>query len=137
MKTNLAHVCIETDDLERTEAFYRVLGLQRQFDFNNLQGDLVAFYLGFGNDTFVEVIKVAKAKPSGLIRHFAIEVDDIDAARATMIDNGIDVSDKELGLDKTWMITCEDPNGVFIELHQYTPDSLQRVGGACEVDYTP
>ena len=87
MKTNLAHVCIETSDLDRTEAFYRVLGLKRQFDFNNLQGELVAFYLGFGNETFVEVIKVAEPKPPGLIRHFAIEVDDIDEARATLLDD--------------------------------------------------
>lgn len=137
MKTNLAHVCIETSDLESTEAFYRVLGLTRQFDFNNLQGELVAFYLGFDNETFVEVIKVAEPKPPGLIRHFAIEVDDIDEARATLLENGIDVSEKELGIDKAWMITCKDPNGVFIEVHQYTPDSLQRVGGVCEVDYTP
>lgn len=137
MKAKLAHVCIETDDLEKTEAFYRILGMERQFDFNNLQGELVAFYLGFGNQTYVEVIKVADPKPPGLIRHFAVEVDDVDAARATLQSAGIEVTEKELGIDKTWMITCHDPNGVFIELHQYTPESLQLVGGACEVDYSP
>lgn len=137
MKSKLAHVCIETADLQTTEAFYKVLGMERQFDFNNLQGELVAFYLGFGNQTYVEVIKTRDPKPPGLIRHFAVEVDDIDAARATLVANGIDVSEKELGIDNTWMITCHDPNGVFIELHQYTPDSMQLVGGACEVDYTP
>ena len=32
MRTNLAHVCIESSDLEGTEAFYRVLGLERRFE---------------------------------------------------------------------------------------------------------
>ena len=137
MKTNLAHVCIETSDLETTEEFYRVLGMHRQFDFRNLQGELVAFYLGFGNETFVEVIKVAETKQAGLIRHFAIEVDDIDEAHRVLQEHGVEVTDKELGIDKAWMITCNDPNGIFIELHQYTAESLQRVGGVCEVDYTP
>lgn len=137
MLTNLAHVCIETSDLEKTETFYRILSLKRQFDFKNLQGELVAFYLAFGNKTYVEVIKTTKPKQPGLIRHFAIEVDDIDAAHQTLLEHGIDVTDKELGIDNTWMITCKDPNGVFIELHEYTADSLQLVGGVCEVDYTP
>ena len=137
MLTNLAHVCIETNDLEKTETFYRILSLKRQFDFKNLQGELVAFYLAFNNNTYVEVIKTTKPKRPGLIRHFAIEVDDIDAAHQTLLEHGIDVTEKELGIDNTWMITCTDPNGVFIELHEYTADSLQLVGGVCEVDYTP
>jgi hypothetical protein len=35
------------------------------------------------------------------------------------------------------MITCHDPNGIFIELQQYTDKSMQLVGGVCEVDYQP
>ena len=78
MKTGLAHVCIEVRDLEATEAFYNVLGLRRQFEFRNLQGELVGFYLAFPNRTYIEVIKVPTAGGEGNIRHFAIEVDDVD-----------------------------------------------------------
>jgi len=39
--------------------------------------------------------------------------------------------------DHNWMITCRDPNGIFIELQQYTDNSMQLVGGVCEVDYEP
>ena len=42
MKTGLAHVCIESRDLEATEKFYRVLGLERQFEFRNANIDQVA-----------------------------------------------------------------------------------------------
>ena len=142
MQTKLAHVCIESHDLDATEAFYRVLGLERRFIFNNLQGELVGFYLAFGNNTFIEVIKISKTgtgkpKPPGIIRHFAIEVDDIDATYSQLKKHGIDATEKELAKDHQWMVTCTDPNGIFIELQQYTPQSMQLVGGICEVDYRP
>jgi catechol 2,3-dioxygenase-like lactoylglutathione lyase family enzyme len=142
MQTKLAHVCIESSDLAATEAFYRVLGLERRFIFNNLQGELVGFYLAFGNNTFIEVIKISKTgtgkpKPPGIIRHFAIEVDDIDATYAQLKKHHIDVTEKELAKDHQWMVTCTDPNGIFVELQQYTPQSMQLVGGICEVDYRP
>ena len=137
MQTKLAHVCIESHDLDATEAFYRVLGLERRFIFNNLQGELVGFYLAFGNNTFIEVIKTSKPKAAGIIKHFAIEVDDIDATYGQLKRHGIDVTEKELAKDHQWMVTCTDPNGIFIELQQYTPQSMQLVGGICEVDYRP
>lgn len=137
MRTNLAHVCIESSDLEGTEAFYRVLGLGRRFDFRNLQGELVGFYLAFGNNTFIEVIKTTKPKPAGIIKHFAIEVDNIDEIHARLKQHGVKVTGKERAKDHNWMITCSDPNGIFIELQQYTAASMQLTGGVCQVNYTP
>ena len=137
MRAKLAHVCFESSDLEATEAFYRVLGLERRFDFRNLQGELVGFYLAFDNTSFIEVIKTPRPKPTGLIKHFAIEVDDIDAAYERLSQAGVEVTPKEYSKDFLWMISCTDPNGIFIELQQYTEKSMQRVGGICEVDYTP
>lgn len=137
MRAKLAHVCFESSDLEATEAFYGLLGLKRQFDFRNLQGELVGFYLAFDNTSFIEVIKTPQPKPGGLIKHFAIEVDDVDAAFAKLTGAGVAVTPKVFSKDFLWMITCTDPNGIFIELQQYTEKSMQRVGGVCEVDYTP
>ena len=50
---------------------------------------------------------------------------------------GYPVSEKVLAGDHNWMITCHDPNGIFIELQQYTEKSMQFVGGVCRVDYEP
>lgn len=135
--TKLAHVCIETQDLDKTEVFYRGLGLRRQFDFENKDGLLVGFYLAFENESFIEVILNRKPQSDGIIKHFAIETDDIDQARAAAIGAGIDVGEKKFSGDRLWMFTCHDPNGIFIEVMQYTDESMQRVGGVCEVDYTP
>lgn len=137
MAVRLAHVCIETTDLTGTEAFYGLLGLKRRFEFRNNQDELVGFYLAFDNLTFIEVIKVSRLEPVGKLRHFAMEVDDIDDAAGRLAAAGIEISDKVLAADRQWMITCHDPNGIFIELQQYTENSMQRVGGVCEVDYQP
>ncbi len=137
MKTGLAHVCIESKDLEATEQFYRVLGLNRQFEFRNKQNELVGFYLAFGNGTYIEVIKNNNVRGEGVVRHFAMEVDNVDEAYEELIKAGYGATKKELAGDHNWMITCNDPNGVFIELQQYTVKSMQRVGGICEVDYQP
>lgn len=137
MNSGLAHVCIESRDLLATEAFYRVLGLQRRFEFRNKQDQLVGFYLAFGNGTFIEVIKSRAAGGEGVVKHFAIEVDDVDAAYEKLIAAGHDATPKTRAGDRNWMITCRDPNGVFIEIQQYTDESMQRVGGVCTVDYQP
>ena len=137
MITGLAHVCIESRDLEATEKFYGVLGLKRQFEFRNKKDELVGFYLAFANRTFIEVIKNSKAGGGGIIRHFAMEVDDVDEAHDELENSGYDVTEKEMAGDYNWMITCHDPNGIFIELQQYTDKSMQMVGGVCAVDYKP
>lgn len=137
MVVQLAHVCIETDDLDKTEAFYASLGVNRQFEFRNKQDELVGFYLSFGNNSYIEVIKVNNPREEGNIRHFSIEVEDVDATRELLTGKGVEVTDKELGGDQTLMVTCHDPNGNFIEFHQYTDKSFQHHGGVCKVDYTP
>ena len=137
MRIGLAHVCIESQDLDATENFYRVLGLERQFEFRNRQGELVGYYLAFGNGTFIEVIKTTQTGGDGIVKHFAMEVDDVDAAYDKLVNAGFDATKKVFAGDRNWMITTHDPNGVFIELQQYTDESMQRVGGVCEVDYQP
>jgi catechol 2,3-dioxygenase-like lactoylglutathione lyase family enzyme len=133
----LAHVCIESADLEATERFYNCLGLERQFEFRNLAGLLIGYYLKFDDETFLEVILVESVRDEGAVRHFAIESDDIDALRERLLAAGFAASEKRLGGDATWMVTCRDPNGVFIELHEYGAESMQRHGGVCVIDYTP
>ena len=137
MTARLAHVCIETSDLEATERFYAALGLRRQFEFRNKQNALVGFYLKFDDQSYIEVIKTSAPKGDGIVRHFAIEVDDVDAVGSRLVSSGYEHTDKVRAGDCNWMITCTDPNGIFIEVQQYTDESLQLAGGVCEVDYEP
>ena len=116
MHAALAHVCVETTDLKKTESFYRLLGLRRRFEFRNRKGLLVGFYLAFNNTTFIEVILVRKSQAAGQIRHFAIEVDDVDQAHRRLTEAGVEATKKTLASDRQWMITCHDPNGIYIEI---------------------
>lgn len=137
MGVRLAHICFESDDLDATEAFYNILGIKKRFEFRNLQDELVGYYLAFDNQTYIEVIKTGETAQAGLIRHFAIEVDCIDETYELLKAGGVEVTEKTLAGDDTWMITCHDPNGIFIELQEYTDKSMQLIGGRCEVDYQP
>lgn len=137
MAVRLAHVCFESDDLEATEAFYKILDIRKRFEFRNLQDELVGYYLAFDNQTYIEVIKTGRPCKPGLIRHFAIEVDSVDETYELLKNGGVEVTEKTLGGDQTWMITCRDPNGIFIEFQEYSERSMQFVGGRCEVDYRP
>ncbi len=137
MLVRLAHICVETTDLAATEAFYRALGAERRFEFRNLQGTLIGMYMYFAGETFIELVLVSAPRVEGAINHFALQVEDVDVIHEQLTRAGIAVTEKELGVDNTWMVTCRDPNGVYIEFHQYTDDSLQFRGGTCQIDYTP
>lgn len=134
MITRLAHICIHTDDLAETQRFYcEALELEKGFKFEK-DGNLFGFYLKLGGKTFIEVFK-GTPRDVGNIDHLAIETDDIDQVISKLRANGFEASDKKLGGDHTWQSWTRDPNGVRIEFHQYTPDSMQFKGGICPVDW--
>ncbi|MEX0325009.1 MAG: VOC family protein [Puniceicoccaceae bacterium] len=124
MIKRLAHACIHSRDLEKTEAFYcEGLGMERYFDFEK-EGELFGFYLKAGDRTFIEVFR-GDPGAIGNINHLALEVDDMDATVERLQAHGVEVTEKILGADQSWQAWLEDPSGVRIELHQYTADSSQ------------
>ena len=134
MIKRLAHICIHTNDLAETQRFFcNALGLEKGFEFEK-DGDLFGFYIKLGGKTFIEVFK-GKPAEVGNIDHIAIETDDINQVITTIRAHGFEATDKKLGGDNTWQSWTRDPNGVRIEFHQYTEDSLQFKGGVCQVDW--
>lgn len=130
MIKQLAHVCIFTRDLKATEDFYReAFGCEKAFEFMR-DNRLFGFYLKMGNHTFVEVFE-GDASGSGGINHLALEVEDIDAVIQRVKAKGFAIEEKKLGCDRSWQVWLTDPNGVRIELQQYTQESRQFVGGTC------
>ncbi|MBN2628486.1 MAG: VOC family protein [Spirochaetales bacterium] len=132
----LAHVCIETGDLEKTREFYcDILGLQRQFDFQK-EGKLFGYYLKICEGNYLEIFP-ASSLPEGRnpLKHFCLETGNIDVVIRSLEENGIEHSEKKLGADNSWQVWCRDPSGVDIEFHQYTPQSLQLLGGVCNVNW--
>ena len=121
-------------NMAATAAFYEQgLGLERGFEFIK-EGELFGYYLKFGNGTFMEVFQGDPGDPGNIV-HFALEVTDMDAVIGRLRQHGYEVGDKSLGADHSWQAWTEDPNGIRIELHEYTPESMQLAGGTCIVDW--
>lgn len=127
----LAHVCIFTDDLDATEAFYRdVLGIGVKFRFIR-DGKPHGYYFDLGGSTNIEVFERSGAafSDANVINHICLEVDNMDEAIAHVRAKGVSITDKSFGVDETYQSWLADPNGVKIELFQYTPKSAQFLGG--------
>lgn len=127
----LAHVCIFAHDLAATEAFWRdVLGMAVLFRFMK-DGREIGYYLSAGGGSHVEVFEKAAAAfdERNAINHLCLEVDDIASAVGHIRAIGVAVTDPSFGCDDTWQAWLADPNGVKIELFQYTDRSAQFVGG--------
>lgn len=127
----LAHVCIFAHGLEATRSFYRdVLGMDTRFNFLR-DGKIFGFYLDCGGGSHVEVFQKDGARYSeqNQINHFCLEVENIDAAIDHIRSNGIAVTSKKLACDDTFQAWLRDPDGVKIELFEYTGKSAQFTGG--------
>ncbi|MEI9412358.1 VOC family protein [Mesorhizobium salmacidum] len=133
----LAHVCIFANDLEETRRFYRdVLGMKIQFNFLR-DGAVSGFYLNCGGRSHVEVFQKDGAcfSETDQINHFCLEVENIDAAIAHITSMDVDVTAKKLACDDTYQAWLRDPNGVKIELFEYTGKSAQFTGGDRVADW--
>jgi catechol 2,3-dioxygenase-like lactoylglutathione lyase family enzyme len=134
MIKQLAHVCIHSKDLSETARFYQEgLGLERGFEFIK-DDDLFGYYINLGENTFIEVFK-GEPGVEGNIKHIAIQADDIDSIITRLRNHGYEIGDKSLGADHSWQAWTADPDGVKIEFHEYTNDSLQLKGGRCIADW--
>lgn len=130
MFKRLAHVCIGATDLAASEHFYvDLLGMAKAFDFIRA-GEPFGFYVKAGGTTFIEVFAESE-RPNlerPLMKHFCLEVEDIDAVISKLRQRGVDVTDKKMGGDNNWQAWTTDPSGVRIEMMQYGVTSTQFTG---------
>jgi glyoxylase I family protein len=137
MVTGIAHICLGSTDLSKTQAFYtEALGLHKQFSFLR-DGQEIGFYLKISDGAYIEVFLQEQApsleKPA--IRHFCLEVDSVEQSVERIRRAGYEASDKKLGADQSWQAWATDPDGIRIELHEYTESSAQRTGSDVTVDW--
>lgn len=127
----VAHVCIFAHNLAATEAFWTgVLGMPIAFRFSR-KGEPYGFYLDAGGRTNIEVFQKSGTSFSDAnqINHICLEVENLDEAVAAIRAAGVEITNKKFGVDDTWQAWTADPNGVKIELFEYTEKSAQFVGG--------
>ena len=133
MIKGLAHICLSAQNLAAVEKFYcSGLGLKKAFDFIR-EGHVIGFYLEVSPSSFIEVFLADEidAEAKGPIRHFCLEVDDIERISRKLTAAGYEATQKILGADQSWQIWTTDPSGVKIEFHQYTAQSSQITHADC------
>jgi lactoylglutathione lyase/glyoxylase I family protein len=133
----LAHLCICSNDLERSRAFYcDALGLKIHFEFHK-EGKLFGFYLQVAPGQFIEIFRTNATEEicRQRLHHFCLEVENIDALREKLLAHGIAVTPKKLGCDQSWQCWCKDPDGADVEFQQYTPQSSQFTKTDCIVNW--
>ena len=132
----IAHICIVAQDLTQTEHFYCTgLGLKKKFNFIR-EEILIGYYIEINDHKFIEVF-AAEAPTTGQtpVKHFCLEVEDIDAVAERLKENGVEAREKKMGSDQSWQIWCKDPSGIDMEFHQYTAKSSQLTGESCIVTW--
>ena len=107
------HVSLNVDDAEAGRAFYEdVLGLRR---LERPDLGIPGHWLDAG-DFEIHLIEIpGHQAPAG--QHFAFRVDDADAARARLLDLGVEVSELSV-IGSGRQCFLHDPAGNLIELHQ-------------------
>jgi len=109
----LHHVSINVRDVEAAQTFYvDVLGLCSR-------GDRPAFafdgaWLDAGTQ---QVHLIESAVPDDRGQHFALQVEDLDAAVADLRRRGVDVSDP-VPIGPARQAFVHDPSGNLVELHE-------------------
>ena len=130
MFERLAHVCIGATDLAAAEHFYvKQLGMEKAFDFIRA-GQHFGFYVKAGETTFIEIF-IQNELPNydrPIIRHFCLQVKDLDAVITALTERGVAVEAKKMGADNNWQAWLTDPSGVRIELMEYGDQSAQFTG---------
>ena len=134
---SVAHVCIKTTDLAKTNDFYcGALGMTKQFNFTR-KGRVIGGYFKAANDTFIEVFLADEVERLGkqVLNHFCLEAESVEALRNSLVARGLTVGELKMGADQSPQFWMKDPNGLDLEFQQYTPKSAQLTGRDVEVDW--
>ncbi len=128
MITDLAHSAFRVHDLEKSLAFYALLGIKESFRLNHDDGSVMLVYLHIGADRFLELFPGgALENAEGSFMHLCLASDDLvgDVEMLRSKDVKIDVEPK-MGLDLNLQAWIADPDGNAIELMQLSDQSPQR-----------
>lgn len=125
------HICIKTDDLEKTSKFYcDTLGMEKQFSFYR-DGRVIGFYLKAAGNMFLEIIRSDDPRASHLkcsLSHFSLVTDSIESLKQKVTDAGYETGPLLWGCDQAYQFWTRDPNGIDFEIQQYTSKSAQNTG---------
>lgn len=131
MITDLGHPAFKAHDVDKTLAFYELLGIRESFRFDHDDGSLMLAYLHVAGDRFVEVFPGGTppggTSGEGSFMHLCLLTDDLEGEAGRLREYGVEIFRGPLiGLDGNAQAWIRDPDGNEIELMQLSDGSPQR-----------
>jgi catechol 2,3-dioxygenase-like lactoylglutathione lyase family enzyme len=123
----LNHVGMYVKNFEESMHFYtQTMGFRDTYLFKDEEGKPAMALLQISRETFLELMPADADHPVGF-SHVGIWVDDVKATINDLRQKGVKVEDFHVGLRMKALATdVVDPNGLRLEMLEFTPDSLQR-----------
>jgi lactoylglutathione lyase len=128
MITDLAHIALRVHDLEKSLAFYELLGLKESFRLKHDDGSVMLVYLHVGGDRFLELFPGGKLEnPQSSFMHICLASDRLVEDVELLREKGVKIDiEPKMGLDLNLQAWISDPDGNAIELMQLSNQSPQR-----------
>jgi catechol 2,3-dioxygenase-like lactoylglutathione lyase family enzyme len=121
----LAHVAFRVSDMDRMELFYGgILGYEEPFSLSDTAAGTKTAFVKVNDLQYIELFQ-GDAQSGGQLDHFALYTDDLTAMRAYLQSLGMYIAkDTHKGRIGNPFLTIRDPDGHFVEILQYSLNSL-------------
>jgi catechol 2,3-dioxygenase-like lactoylglutathione lyase family enzyme len=119
----LSHIGLYVENMEKSLNFYTgFLGMEEQFQLTEPSGKLALKFIKINDRQSIELFP-EKSPSDDRLYQVALIVEDIEAMRVHLKNNGVTVPDKfNKGRIGNLSFTAKDPDGHNIEFVQYTPE---------------
>lgn len=119
----IAHVAFRVTDVPKSREFYRTLGFEEAFAFND-PGKPPVSYVKMNDRQYIELYqRKDESQPLGLM-HICYEASDLEALRAFYVEQGVDAPAPRKARAGNLLFVLHDPEGQTLEFTQYMPGSL-------------
>jgi catechol 2,3-dioxygenase-like lactoylglutathione lyase family enzyme len=119
----IAHVAFHVTDVPKSREFYRALGFEQAFAFND-PGKPPVSYVKVNDRQYIELYqRKDETQPLGLM-HVCYEASDLEALRAYYVHQGVDAPAPRKARAGNLLFVLHDPEGQTLEFTQYMPGSL-------------
>jgi catechol 2,3-dioxygenase-like lactoylglutathione lyase family enzyme len=120
------HVGIYVKNFQESIDFYtKTLGMRQAFVFRDKEGNVTTMYVQVDKNTFLELAPATAEHPAGF-NHIGLQADSIRDTITELRKRGVMVNDPRTGNNGGPLTNVIDPNGLRLEVLEYTPESLQR-----------
>jgi len=119
----IAHVAFRVTDVQKSRDFYRTLGFEQSFEFND-PGKPPVSYIKINDHQFIELYgRGNESQPTGLL-HLCYEATSIESLWNEYVMRGLHPPRSRKARAGNLLFALHDPEGQTLEYTQYLPGSL-------------